>query len=163
MHCQSFPAVANPNTTTLILGSMPGVASLSAGQYYAHPRNLFWPIMGKICGAAPDLPYEIRLARLHAAGIGLWDVLASCERSGSLDSAINNEHPNNFVAFFTKHPHIRRIGFNGAKAETAFRRHVLKGHGTITCTMQRLPSTSPAHAGRSFAEKLADWQAFLQP
>src|SRR5574343_772220 len=110
---RSFPPVAAPDARRLILGSMPGEASLSAGQYYAHPRNAFWRIMGDLLGAGPALPYPARLARLTAAGIALWDVVADCERRGSLDAAIVREsvQANNFRHFFAEHPGIEQIFF----------------------------------------------------
>jgi hypoxanthine-DNA glycosylase len=156
--------VADPATArVLILGSMPGVASLTAGQYYAHPRNQFWPIMGALFGAHPTLPYAERLAVLTRAGIALWDVLSSCERRGSLDSAIDarSAQANDFARFLDGHPGITRIGFNGALAETCFRRDVLPSLRPLDSV--RLPSTSPAHAGMSAADKLQAWRAALQP
>ena len=140
---------------------MPGGASLAAGQYYAHPQNSFWPIMGALAGAGPELPYETRLEKLRAARIALWDVIATCRRAGSLDSAIEEEAPNDFTDLFARCPHLTRIFFNGAKAETSFRRHVLPHPDIAGLTLARLPSTSPAHAGRSRAEKIAAWQAIL--
>ena len=113
---RSFPPVVSAGCRVLILGSMPGEASLRAGQYYAHPRNAFWPIMGRLCGAGPDLAYPQRLERLLAAGIGLWDVLQSCVRAGSLDSAIRDEVANDLPALFAAYPRIDRVFFNGAKA-----------------------------------------------
>jgi TDG/mug DNA glycosylase family protein len=159
-----FLPVADPaKARVLILGSMPGVASLSAGQYYAHPRNQFWTIMGELFGAGPALPYDQRLAVLTRSGIALWDVLASCERRGSLDSAIDTRsaQANDFAAFLDAHPLITRICFNGALAETCFRRDVMP-HVRALETL-RLPSTSPAHAGLPAAEKLQHWRAALQP
>jgi len=99
---------------------MPGAMSLSAGQYYAHPRNAFWKIMGELVGAGPDAPYAERAAILQARRIALWDVLHSCIRAGSLDADIRDEAPNDFAAFFATHPRIKRIGCNGAKAAASF-------------------------------------------
>ena len=129
---------------------MPGQASLRAGQYYAHERNAFWRIMGDLLGAGPDLPYAQRLERLTAAGIALWDVIAACERYGSLDSDIVNSSvcANDFSAFFEAHRSIRRVFFNGGAAETTFRRHVLPQLSGVPLQLHRLPSTSPAHAAR---------------
>ena len=160
---QSFPPVAAPDARLLILGSMPGEASLRAGRYYAHERNAFWRIMGDLLGFAPDPPYAERLQGLTAAGIALWDVIAGCERSGSLDAAIvkTSVHPNDFVRFLAEHPGIDRVFFNGATAETNFRRHVLPQLVGSTLTLCRLPSTSPAHAARGYAEKLAAWSVIL--
>lgn len=159
MQHRSFPPVAGPQARVVVLGSMPGAASLRAGQYYAHPHNAFWRIMGELFGAGPTLPYPARLQILTGAGVALWDVLESCVRVGSLDSAIRDERANDFAAFFAEHPGIGRIFFNGAKAEQAFLRQVLPGLGMPALDCQRLPSTSPAHAGMSFARKLAAWQA----
>ena len=160
---QSFPPVAAPDARRLILGSMPGEASLSAGQYYAHPRNAFWRIMGDLLGAGPVLSYPERLARLTAVGIALWDVVADCERSGSLDAAIVREsvQANDFRRFFVEHPGIERVFFNGAAAESLFRRHVLPGLNGMPIELYRLPSTSPAHAARGYAEKLAAWSVIV--
>lgn len=161
---QSFPPVCAPEATVLILGSMPGVASLQAGQYYAHPRNGFWPIMGELTGAGRELPYAERLARLQAAGVALWDVLQSCVREGSLDTAIDDRSSvsNDFEAFFRDHPAIKRVFFNGAKAEQCFRRQVL-GKQAIPdgLVFVRLPSTSPAHAGMTLARKQEAWRQIL--
>jgi TDG/mug DNA glycosylase family protein len=157
---RSFPPFATPDARLLILGSMPGVASLEAGQYYAHPQNAFWRIMGELVGAGPDKSYEERRRILREHGIAVWDVLKSCVRSGSLDADIRDEVPNDFEAFFKAHPRIARIGLNGGKAAASF-----KAHAAQFCpprvTVVRLPSTSPAHAARSFQEKCALWRAGL--
>jgi hypoxanthine-DNA glycosylase len=159
----SFPPVETPTAHTLILGSMPGGASLRAEQYYAHPRNLFWPILGELLDAHPYLPYTTRLEKLKSAGIALWDVLQSCERAGSLDSRIASQSivPNNFVDFFEHHPNIQRVFFNGAMAETTFRRHVLTTLPLLGCHYHRLPSTSPANAAFSFARRLDAWKVII--
>lgn len=159
-----FAPVADPATAhTLILGSMPGEASLQAGQYYAHPRNQFWPIMGALFGAHPSLPYEERLRALSRAGIALWDVLASCTRSGSLDTAIDlcSAQANDFATFLDAHPMIDRVCFNGSLAERRFRLDVMPRVRSLNTV--RLPSTSPAHAALSTAEKLDAWRQVLQP
>src|SRR5512140_137906 len=116
---QSFPAIANAAARVLILGSMPGKASLAAGQYYAHAQNLFWTILAEVTGAASSLPYAARARALKAQGIALWDVLASCAREGSLDSAIDDASisANDFAAFYRAHAQITHVFFNGAKAE----------------------------------------------
>ena len=155
---RSFPPLARANARVLILGSMPGAESLRRREYYAHPHNQFWPIMGALFGATRELPYDARVERLLARGIAVWDVLKHCERAGSLDSSIvrGSEVVNDFGAFFRAHPGIDAIFFNGAKSESVFRREVaLPGRG-MRCT--RLPSTSPAHAGLSRAAKLAAWR-----
>ncbi len=158
-----FPPVAHPDARLLILGSMPGEASLRAGEYYANERNAFWRIMGDLIGAGPALPYERRLACLAAAGVALWDVISTCERYGSLDSDIVNSSvcANDFLAFFAVHRRIERVFFNGGAAETSFRRHVLPQLESPGFQMMRLPSTSPAHAARSYGEKLQAWSAIL--
>jgi double-stranded uracil-DNA glycosylase len=162
---RSFPPIADRSARRLILGSMPGEASLAAGQYYAHPRNQFWPIMGELVGADPALPYPVRVARLLAAGIAVWDVLACCVRPGSLDSAIvpGSALPNDFPRFFARHPGIERVYFNGGMAERSFLRLVLPQLDANGLVLHRLPSTSPAHAARNAAQKLALWRAVLAP
>ncbi|WP_024889844.1 DNA-deoxyinosine glycosylase [Luteimonas huabeiensis] len=159
-----LPPVSRPDARVLVLGSMPGAASLAAQRYYAHPRNAFWPIMDAIAGASPDLPYAQRLARLRAAGIALWDVLAHCVRPGSLDARIEPASmvANDFAAFFSAHPQLRLVAFNGGTAAQAFARHAGPALPPGVATV-RLPSTSPAHAARSQAEKLASWRAALAP
>lgn len=139
---------------------MPGQASLDAGRYYAHPRNAFWPIMGELFGARPELEYDRRIAVLCEARVAVWDVLGSCTRPGSLDSAIERESmvANDFAGFLAAHPGVTRVFFNGAKAAELFESLVVPTLGTVSSQRQRLPSTSPAHAGMSFAGKLAAWR-----
>jgi len=155
---RSFPPVADKHATALILGSMPGKESLKQQQYYAHPQNSFWKIMGDLVGAHPTLSYPQRLHALTAANIAVWDVLHTCEREGSLDSDIEQEEANDFVAFFARHPHITRVYFNGAKAEQSFKKFVLGKQKLPPLEFVRLPSTSPAHAGMRYEEKLKVWK-----
>jgi len=159
-----FPPIADADARLLILGSMPGKASLEANQYYAHPRNLFWPILGELVGAGPARDYAERARILTANGIALWDVLKSCRRASSLDADIvkSTMIANDFTAFFAAHPHIDRVFFNGTTAEQAFRRHVLPTISTETLLLQRLPSTSPAHAALSYQQKLQSWRIILE-
>ncbi|UNK43693.1 DNA-deoxyinosine glycosylase [Luteimonas sp. S4-F44] len=159
---RSFAPVVGPGARVLVLGSMPGVASLDAGRYYAHPRNLFWPIMGALFDAGPDLPYAQRLARLRTAGIALWDVAGECVRPGSLDARIEagSVVANDIAGLLAAHPGIDRIRFNGSAAQTLFRRHVLPTLPHVP-DLARLPSTSPAHAALRFDDKLAAWRAGL--
>ena len=159
----SFPPIATSIAHTLILGSMPGDASLRAGQYYAHPRNHFWTILGALLDAGRELPYPLRLEALTRAGFALWDVLQSCERQGSLDSNILSASivPNDFAGFLHDHPGVTRIFFNGSAAETAFHRHVLPALPDLPCTLHRLPSTSPANARYNLQRHLEAWQALL--
>ena len=158
-----FPPVAGTAARVLVLGSLPGETSLRAGQYYAHQRNSFWRIMGDLLGGGLSLSYAQRLDKLGAAGIALWDVIAACERFGSLDSDIVNSSVcvNDFSAFFAVHRNIERVFFNGGAAEVSFRRHVLPGLQGMNLQLVRLPSTSPAHAARSYAEKLAAWSVIV--
>ena len=161
---QCFAPVEDRSATVLVLGSMPGKASLAAGEYYAHPRHHFWPIMGALVGAAPDLPYRARLKILRASGIALWDVLGSCIRRSSLDSHIevDSEVPNDFRAFFLQHPNITQVFFNGAKAEQCFLKHVRPSLQSVPLLYQRLPSTSPANAGVPYEQKLLAWRAVIK-
>lgn len=164
-HIRSFPPVENPGATILVLGSMPGRESLRAGQYYAHPHNAFWTIMGELVGAAPALPYDARILKLKSAGIALWDVLASCSRHTSLDADIDpgSIRINDFVSFFRKHPAITRVYFNGAMAEKFFLKHARPLLEPRLMDCRRLPSTSPAHASLRYQQKLQAWNAILQP
>lgn len=161
----AFPPVFGPDARVLILGSMPGEASLRQQQYYGHPRNAFWPILGELLGIPPQASYPERCAALVARGIALWDVIAACERPGSLDQAIRPEtvRVNDFGAFFDASPGIVQVVFNGGTAEREYRRRVLPGlklsHREIE--RHRLPSTSPAHAALRFEQKLAAWRSIL--
>ena len=165
-HVQSFAPIADAKARVLILGSMPGEASLAAGQYYAHAQNLFWRILGEITGAAPSLPYAARARALKSHGIALWDVLESCTREGSLDSAIDDVsiRANDFVSFYRAHPRIAQVFFNGAKAEACYRKHALPllAAGLGPASYHRLPSTSPANASMSRAYKHRVWTQALR-
>jgi TDG/mug DNA glycosylase family protein len=162
---RGFPPVAGPGARVLVLGSMPGAASLAAGEYYAHPRNAFWWIMGQLHGAGPELPYAERCAVLVRRGVAVWDALHRCVRPGSLDSAIErgSEEVNDFAGLFERCPHIRLVAFNGAKAEEAFRRHASDALATLAHPPRtvRLPSTSPAMAALTREQKLARWREGL--
>lgn len=162
---RSFDPVASRDARVLVLGSMPGRASLAAGQYYAHRQNAFWRIVGDLLAFDPASPYPARVRALKSARIALWDVLHSCVRPGSLDTMIetDSELANDFRRFFRLHPDIRRVFFNGAKAEASFRRHVLPGLECPSLQLARLPSTSPANASVPFVRKLAAWRAILSP
>jgi len=160
MRSTGFPPIAAPDARVLILGSLPGAMSLARGEYYAQPRNAFWPIMGQLAGAAPSLPYHERLARLAARRIALWDVCESAFRPGSLDAAIRPDSVvvNDFPAFFAAHPAITLVCFNGAKAVALFGRLAAP---VPPARRVVLPSTSPAHAGLPFAEKARRWRLAL--
>jgi len=158
--------VARDDARVLILGSMPGAASLAAQQYYAHPYNQFWPIIERICGASGPLAYAARLQLLQARGIALWDVLHSCVRNGSLDAAIEHDsaEPNDLPGLLRSHRDIGLLCCNGATAYRAVQRHfgrqLQQEWPQLRCL--RLPSTSPAHAGMRFADKLRAWQTALR-
>jgi TDG/mug DNA glycosylase family protein len=163
VHSQGFPPIARRDARVLVLGSLPGQESLRRRQYYAQPRNGFWPIMGALCGAGPELPYRARTRRLAAGGIALWDVCATAFRAGSLDAAIvaGSVVVNDFGAFLARHPAIRLVCFNGRTAAALYRRHVLPALGPAARALPtlELPSTSPAHAALPPAAKLARWRA----
>lgn len=159
-NCIGFRPVADRNARLLILGTLPSVESLRQGQYYAKKQNSFWKIMGELVGASPDLPYEKRLERLTENHIALWDVCASAHRKGSLDAAIQSPRPNDFCTFFKTHKNIERITFNGQPAEKLFSRYVkpeLPEHIKLLPYII-LPSTSPAHAGMRYEDKLLRWR-----
>lgn len=149
-----FAPVVDERTRVLILGSLPGDASLSAGQYYAHPRNAFWRLMEALLGIPlAALPYASRLEALLMHGVGLWDVIASAERRGSLDAAIRNPEAADLIALTARLPALRAVAFNGGTAARAGRRLL---EGATTAALLDLPSSSPAHA-RPFDEKRARW------
>jgi hypoxanthine-DNA glycosylase len=157
---QSFAPVARQDARILILGSMPGVASLNAAQYYAFPRNVFWKIMGELFAAKPELDYPTRLEKLMDNHIAMWDVIGTCHRPGSLDSAISNDGlmTNDFNSFFKQHQQITHVYFNGQKAGDLFRKKVMPSlNDDYDYTV--LPSTSPANAAKSYAAKLTAWSA----
>lgn len=152
-----FPPVIDTHARVLVLGSFPSAASLAAGQYYAHPRNQFWRVLGAVIEQPlKEMPYPARLTAVEAAGIGIWDIYASCARAGSLDSAIRDATENDFAGLRKSAPALRRICFNGRTAARRLREMEVLGYEVVV-----LPSTSPAHAGMSFEDKLAAWRAAL--
>ena len=158
-----FAPVVDENTRLLVLGSLPGDASLKADQYYAHPQNGFWRLIGGVIGRdIHALPYAERLEALRAAGVGLWDVIAAAERPGSLDAAIRSPEAADLRGLIAGLPELRAVAFNGATAAKGGRRAL----GTVEgLTLIDLPSSSPAHT-RPMAEKADSWgrlAAFLNP
>ena len=146
--------MADASARLLVLGSFPGVASLQAQQYYGHPRNQFWPIVGTLLGIdLPALPYDERVQAVRARGLAIWDVYRSCHREGSLDSAIRQAEPNDLAALVARLPALRGIAHNGGESARAMR--ITRALGL---PVYRLPSTSPAHASWSLARKLAAWR-----
>jgi hypoxanthine-DNA glycosylase len=163
----SFPPQVGEGCRVLVLGTVPSLRSLAMRQSYAHPHNLFWPFMGELYGAGPDLPYAERIARLHAAGVGIWDVLRHCERPGSLDSSIlvESEVANDIPGLLKTHPTIRAIALNGGKAEQVFLRRIAPGidpDRLASIERMALPSTSPANASIPRAVKLERWRSLMR-
>jgi double-stranded uracil-DNA glycosylase len=154
----SFPPLSDPHARILILGTMPGEASLKIHQYYGHRRNQFWPIMASILGFDPLLSYQQRVQALVNGGLALWDIVAECERQGSLDSAIEKEKPNKIRDLLLSHREIHTIVFNGGPAHRLFRRHFRDLADAGEYHMLIMPSTSPACARYSFDKKLALWR-----
>ncbi|MGH8779024.1 DNA-deoxyinosine glycosylase [Paraburkholderia sp.] len=155
---QGFPPVVTHDTHTLILGSFPGEASLAATQYYAHPRNQFWRLLGTVLDEPQlaRLAYEERLRRMLAHGIGVWDVLAACRREGSLDVAIRDAQPNDFASLREYVPQLKRVCFNGKTAGRFATVIGAAGYETLV-----LPSSSPANAMLSFEQKLLAWHGVV--
>lgn len=158
----SFPPVSSESADRMILGSMPGRASLEANQYYAFSQNAFWWIMESLFGIPAENDYERRCGGLLENNIALWDVLKACTRASSLDADIVESSivPNDFESFLRQHPGISMIFFNGTKAENFYRRYVQPNLPEVMAAIptMRLPSTSPANASMSRMEKLNDWQ-----
>ena len=154
---QGLAPVADKRTRLLVLGSFPGAASLAAQQYYAHPRNHFWPIVSSLCGHdLRAMAYRDRLQEMQAFGIGVWDVYGACRREGSLDSAIEQAEPNDLAALAARLPALRAIAHNGGESARAM--HITRALGV---QVFRLPSTSPANASWSFERKWAAWREAL--
>ena len=162
--CASFPPLVGRAPRVLVLGSMPGARSLAEQRYYAHPHNHFWRFMADVCGLDAAATYESRVAHLARCGIALWDVLAHCERTGSLDGAIvrESEVPNAIAPLLARRRTIRGVALNGGKAAQAWARYVEPVLGPATqarITVLRMPSTSPANASIPVATKRARWLA----
>ncbi len=151
---EGLPPVLGRETRLVVLGSFPGVASLAAGQYYAHPRNQFWPILSAIWGVdLVAMPYRHRLAEVKRRGLGLWDVYARCRREGSLDQSIEDAQYNDFASLARRAPRLQAVAHNGGESARAMRHTAAFGWAVI-----RLPSTSPANASWSFERKLVAWR-----
>ena len=155
---RGLPPVVGASTRLIVLGSFPGVASLRAAQYYAHPRNQFWPILSTLWGIdLLALPYAGRLERMLAHGLGLWDVYASCRREGSLDSAIVDARFNDLAGLKRQAPHLQAVAHNGGESARAMR-----DTRALGLAVHKLPSTSPANAGWSLERKLAAWRQVFE-
>ena len=152
---RGFAPIIDERIETLFLGSFPSEASLAAGQYYGHPRNQFWRLLGSLLDEPlAEISYEARCARVLAHRVGIWDVLGACRRAGSLDTRIRDARPNDFAALRRRAPRLRRVLFNGGTAGRFARQFAAAGFATAV-----LPSSSPAHAARSLEQKLALWRA----
>lgn len=156
MICKSFEPVYTPEARVMIVGSMPSIKSLADAQYYAHPRNAFWPILFDVFGAAPTDDYEAKKALIRENGLALWDVARSCEREGSLDSAMRDIAANDFAALYARCPHIHTVLCNGGTAHTLFVKSGFAG----TRRVIRMPSTSPAYT-MPYRNKLDVWKKTL--
>lgn len=156
---QGLAPIARRDARLLVLGSFPGVASLQSQQYYAHPRNLFWPILSALWNVdLMVLPYAQRVAQAQRHGLAIWDVYAACRREGSLDSAIEQAQPNDLAGLVARLPKLAAIAHNGSESARSI--GVTSALGLM---VHRLPSTSPANASWSFERKLAAWrEAFIQ-
>jgi len=161
---EGFPPIEPAQARLLVLGSMPGIASLQAVEYYAHPRNSFWFIIERLFSDQTGLGYTQRTALLRQQGIALWDVLGACERAGSLDSAIVDQtlQPNDFGALFQRQPGIAAVLFNGTRAERDYRRHVLPQLPPMAVSYHRMVSTSPAMASMTPQQKLQQWRLLVE-
>jgi hypoxanthine-DNA glycosylase len=155
---EGLPPQIGRASRLVVLGSFPGAASLAAQRYYGHPRNQFWPLLAALWGVdLPSMPYRARLAELRARGLGLWDVYASCQREGSLDSAIEAAELNDLASLKRRAPGLRLVAHNGS--ESARARGLLQALGIPSL---RLPSSSPANASWSFERKLLAWRTAFE-
>ena len=155
LRLQGLPPVLARHTRCIVLGSFPGAASLAAQQYYGHPRNHFWPLLGAIWQIdLPTWPYHERLAEVRRRGLGIWDAYASCHREGSLDAAIEAAEPNDFARLLRRAPGLALALHNGGESARA-----AKALQALGLTTMQLPSSSPANASWSFARKLEVWRA----
>jgi hypoxanthine-DNA glycosylase len=153
---RSFPPVVDANARVLVLGTLPGEESLRRQEYYAHPRNLFWPILFALCGGVPQSDYAKKLAFAKSRRVALWDVCARAEREASADARIRREQPNAIETLLDAHPLIAAVAFNGSGAQRLYDRHFRRRPALAYLA---LPSTSPAYAGLDFAAKLERWSA----
>ena len=156
---RSFPPIVDDRARVLVLGTLPGEESLRRSEYYAHPRNLFWPIIFALFGTVPSADYAARLAFVRAHRIALWDVCEIGERDASADSTIRRERRNGIDLLLDEHPLIGAVAFNGSGARRLYDRHFVRRADMIYL---ELPSTSPAHARIDFAGKLALWTALRE-
>lgn len=154
LHKSGFPPLVQADSRLLILGSMPGEKSLQEQQYYAHPRNLFWAFIAALSNNKIPVDYEAKKTLLIKSKIALWDVCDACIRTGSLDTAILNEIPNELDHLLDQYPDIKTIAFNGQKSAALFRKYFRKREGYTYIT---LPSTSPANAGIPIDKKREQW------
>lgn len=166
MRASSFPPIARADARILILGSLPGLASLKKQQYYAHPQNAFWRILEQVFGIPVNAPYRERCLLVSEARLAIWDVCQSAFREGSLDSAIqkNSVVANDIQGLLADCPQIERIVFNGLAAASLFKRHIALAQpiNTPAITTMVLPSTSPANASIRLTEKQQKWQEALR-
>lgn len=156
MICRSFAPVYTKEATVLIVGSMPSVKSLADAQYYAHPRNAFWPMLFEVFGVTPTADYDIKKDLIRKNKLALWDVAGICEREGSLDSNMRDIQFNDFASLYEMCPHIHTVLCNGGTAHSLFMKSGFAGEKTV----MRLPSTSPAYT-MAYSKKLEAWRAAL--
>jgi len=158
-NCKSFKPAINNDSTILILGSMPGVKSLEEQQYYAHPQNRFWKLMGMFCNTPTlqEMYYQDKLKILLKNRFALWDVIASCRREGSLDTDIKNEIPNKILELLIQYPNIKGIILNGNKAYSSFKKQFPQLLKQYKC--YKLPSTSPANARYKLENLYEEWKS----
>lgn len=152
-----FPPILDHNTRILFLGSFPSIASFEQAFYYAHPRNAFWPILEAIFDVRLETN-EVKKAFCFEQGIGLWDVIASCERSNSSDTNLKNCIPNDFEKLLHEYPNIQALAFTGKKSHDLF----MKFFKDLKIEKVLLPSTSPAHAAMTFEEKKDIYENFIK-